>query len=97
MTQPQEAAGTPTASAGKPVGVFEPFQSRPFLWLWVGVVFSSVGSWAQTVGAQWLFINDPNAATTLTPSLSHLRLRGSPTPNAGISSEPTTPETRTAT
>ena len=49
--------------ATKPVGVFEPFQSRPFLWLWVGVVFSSVGSWAQTVGAQWLFINAPNAAT----------------------------------
>ena len=26
-------------------------------------MLSSVGSWAQTVGAQWLFINDPNAAT----------------------------------
>jgi MFS family permease len=49
--------------AQAPVGVFEPFQSRAFLWLWVGVVFSSIGSWAQTVGAQWLFINDPNAAT----------------------------------
>ena len=55
MSEPYEAT--------KPVGVFEPFQSRPFLWLWVGVVLSSVGSWAQTVGAQWLFINDPNAAT----------------------------------
>ncbi len=55
MSEPIEAPA--------PVGVFEPFQSRPFLWLWVGVVFSSVGSWAQTVGAQWLFINDPNAAT----------------------------------
>jgi MFS family permease len=27
------------------------------------VVISSIGSWSQTVGAQWLFINDPNAAT----------------------------------
>ena len=50
------------ADAGA-VGVLAPFQSRAFLWLWVGVVLSSVGSWAQTVGAQWLFINDPNAAT----------------------------------
>ena len=46
-----------------PVGALAPFQSRAFLWLWIGVVLSSVGSWAQTVGAQWLFINDPNAAT----------------------------------
>ncbi|MGV8909976.1 MAG: MFS transporter [Propionicimonas sp.] len=61
MTESTEAA-EPTEAA-KPVGVLEPFQSRPFLWLWVGVVLSSVGSWAQTVGAQWLFINDPNAAT----------------------------------
>jgi MFS family permease len=30
------------------------------------VVVSSVGSWAQTVGAQWLFVNDPNAATIVT-------------------------------
>jgi len=29
----------------------------------MGVVMSSVGFWAQNVGAQWLFINDPNAAT----------------------------------
>jgi MFS family permease len=31
--------------------------------LWLGVVMSSVGFWAQNVGAQWLFISDPNAAT----------------------------------
>jgi MFS family permease len=49
-----------TAASG---GVFAPFQRRAFRWLWVGVVLSSVGAWAQTVGAQWLFINDPNAAT----------------------------------
>lgn len=51
--------------AVKPVGALAPFQSRAFLWLWIGVVLSSVGSWAQTVGAQWLFINDPNAATII--------------------------------
>jgi len=34
-----------------------------FRWLWIGVVIGTVGAWAQNVGAQWLFINDPNAAT----------------------------------
>ena len=32
---------------------------RAFFWLWLGIVISSVG-------AQWLFVNDPNAATIVT-------------------------------
>lgn len=40
-----------------------PFRRRAFLFLWIGVVVSSIGSWAQNVGAQWLFVNDPHAAT----------------------------------
>ncbi len=40
-----------------------PFRQRAFAWLWLGVVISSIGMWAQTVGAQWLFVDDPNAAT----------------------------------
>jgi len=54
---------TERATTDAPVGVLAPFRSRTFLWLWIGVVFSSIGAWAQTVGAQWLFIDDPNAAT----------------------------------
>ena len=42
---------------------FAPFRHRAFFWLWLGVLVASIGSWGQTVGAQWLFINDPNAAT----------------------------------
>jgi MFS family permease len=30
------------------------------------VVVASAGAWAQTVGAQWLFVHDPNAATIVT-------------------------------
>ncbi len=45
------------------VGALAPFRNPAFGWLWLGVVMSSVGGWAQTVGAQWLFIDDPNAAT----------------------------------
>lgn len=43
--------------------VFAPLRTRVFAWLWIGVVASSIGSFAQTVGAQWLFIQDPGAAT----------------------------------
>jgi MFS family permease len=46
-----------------PLSPWAPFRHRAFLWLWLGVVVSSVGSWAQTVGAQWLFVDDPNGAT----------------------------------
>ena len=47
------------------IGAMAPFRNRAFLWLWLGVVLSSIGSWSQTVGAQWLFINGPNAATII--------------------------------
>ena len=56
---------TQTQRSG-PVSPWAPFRHRAFFWLWLGVVVSSVGSWAQTVGAQWLFVNDPNAATIVT-------------------------------
>ena len=46
-----------------PASPFAPFRRRAFFWLWLGVVVASVGTWGQTVGAQWLFINNPNAAT----------------------------------
>ena len=49
-----------------PVSPWAPFRLRAFFWLWLGVVISSVGLWAQTVGAQWLFVNDPNAPTVVT-------------------------------
>lgn len=44
-------------------GPLAPFRRRAFAWLWLGVVIASVGMWGQLVGAQWLFIDDPNAAT----------------------------------
>ena len=46
-----------------PASPFAPFRRRAFFWLWLGVVVASIGMWGQTVGAQWLFVNDPNAAT----------------------------------
>lgn len=46
-------------------GALAPLRYRAFRWLWIALIVSSVGAWAQTVGAQWLFINDPNAATII--------------------------------
>jgi MFS family permease len=34
-----------------------------FRWLWLGVLVSWIGTWMQTVGAQWLLVDEPNAAT----------------------------------
>ncbi len=54
-----EAPDQPSA----PASPLAPLRIPAFRWLWMGVVISSVGAWAQTVGAQWLFVNDPHAAT----------------------------------
>jgi MFS family permease len=34
-----------------------------FRWLWLAVLASNIGTWMQTVGAQWLLVGLPNAAT----------------------------------
>lgn len=52
-----------THSAEVSASPFAPFRHRAFFWLWLGMVVASIGTWGQTVGAQWLFVNDPNAAT----------------------------------
>jgi hypothetical protein len=33
-----------------------------FRWLWICVLISWTGTWMQTVGAQWLLVDEPNAA-----------------------------------
>jgi MFS family permease len=39
-----------------------PLRQRAFRWLWIGVLVSWIGVWMQTVGAQWLLVDAPNAA-----------------------------------
>src|SRR4029453_13139742 len=58
------AAGTPVAeaSAGES-SPWAPFAQSAFRWLWFGGFFSYFGTWIQTVGAQWLVVDAPNAAT----------------------------------
>src|SRR3954454_14198952 len=62
----RNADGVSQTRAEAPMSPWAPFRHRAFFWLWLGVVVSSVGMWAQTVGAQWLFVHDPNAATIVT-------------------------------
>ena len=70
MTQ-RDSAGEPAAS-GTPGSVvvaesspWAPFGRRAFRWLWIGMLISWIGTWMQVVGAQWLLIDAPNAATVV--------------------------------
>lgn len=69
MTQPDDAAdpereGAPAAVSVAPddSSPWAPLRHRVFRWLWLGMLFSWIGTWMQTVGAQWLLVDDPNAA-----------------------------------
>ena len=68
MTQGGDEAAGGAASSGVSVPVaaespaFAPFRHRAFRWLWIGVLISWTGTWMQTVGAQWLLVDAPNAA-----------------------------------
>ena len=70
MTQGEEGpAGEPAAARNSaPVPVVDsspwaPLGQRAFRWLWLGMFIGYIGVWMQTVGAQWLLVDAPNAAT----------------------------------
>ena len=52
------AAGPQAADSS----AWAPLGQRVFRWLWLGVLVSWIGTWMQTVGAQWLLVDEPNAA-----------------------------------
>ena len=70
MTQGGEEAAGGAVPSGRSAAVavaadssaFAPFRHRAFRWLWLGVLISWTGTWMQTVGAQWLLVDAPNAA-----------------------------------
>ena len=53
-----KAAATPVADSS----AWAPLAQRAFRWLWLGMLISWIGTWGQTVGAQWLLVDSPNAA-----------------------------------
>ena len=46
-----------------PATTWGPLRDRIFRGLWIGVLASNVGTWMQTVGAQWHLVHEPDAAT----------------------------------
>jgi MFS family permease len=71
MTQreDQDAAGPadpgPPATETAPAesSSWAPLRQTAFRWLWLGMFITYLGTWMQVVGAQWLLVDAPNAAT----------------------------------
>jgi MFS family permease len=71
MTQREEGSAGDPAAPGTPASVttttdssaLAPLRQRAFRWLWLAVFIGYIGVWGQTVGAQWLVVDAPNAAT----------------------------------
>ncbi len=53
------AADVPDGSSG----TWAPLALTTFRWLWIAQLVSNTGSWMQTVGAQWMLVHQPNAAS----------------------------------
>ena len=56
------ASGTTASVSDTESSPWAPLGRRAFRWLWLGVFISYIGTWMQTVGAQWLLVDSPNAA-----------------------------------
>jgi MFS family permease len=52
-----------STTAAAPTSAWAPLRNSVFRALWLAVLGSQVGTWMQTVGAQWLLVDHPNAAT----------------------------------
>jgi MFS family permease len=50
-----------TNSTASP-SIWIPLRAKAFRWLWIASLVSNVGTWMQTVGAQWLLVHTANAA-----------------------------------
>src|SRR3954466_6915732 len=55
----------PEGAPGLESSPWAPLRQRIFAWLWVGVLISGMGTWMQTLGAQWLLVDVPNAAAVV--------------------------------
>ncbi|WP_372462186.1 MFS transporter [Nocardia rosealba] len=54
--------GNVTGVAGERVSTWAPLRSPVFRALWIAQLVSNLGTWMQTVGAQWILVDQPNAA-----------------------------------
>lgn len=54
MNHPAPSAATDADAAGSP---WAPLARAVFRWVWIASLVSNVGTWMQTVGAQWLLVD----------------------------------------
>jgi len=50
------------STAGRADSIWAPLRVGIFRALWLAVLVSNIGSWMQTVGAQWLLVHQPHAS-----------------------------------
>ncbi|MFJ5029454.1 MFS transporter [Streptomyces sp. NPDC088560] len=66
------SAARPPKDRPRPDSAWAPFAARVFRALWVAQLVSNIGSWMQTVGAQWLLVGHDAALVTLVQTASSL-------------------------
>jgi MFS family permease len=57
------ASAESSVTLGRHASTWAPLRITLFRALWIGALVSNVGTWMQTVGAQWLLVREPNAPT----------------------------------
>src|SRR3954447_11466062 len=60
MSSPSAESST---TAGQAPSTWAPLRVGLFRALWLGGLVSNIGTWMQTVGAEWLLVREPTAAT----------------------------------
>ena len=50
-----------SAGATTPTSTWAPLRSPVYRALWIAQLVSNLGTWMQTVGAQWMLVGDPRA------------------------------------
>ena len=53
---------TSAKEEARPISTWAPLRSPVFRALWIAQLVSNLGTWMQTVGAQWMLVGDPRAA-----------------------------------
>src|SRR5258707_1831354 len=54
---------TPVPAAALHVdSAWRPLRLQVFRWIWIATLVSNIGTWMQTVGAQWLLVGQPHAS-----------------------------------
>ncbi|HEX2774277.1 MAG TPA: MFS transporter [Micromonosporaceae bacterium] len=51
------------ATAEPPAAAWAPLRLATYRTLWLALLGANLGTWMQTVGAQWLLVDEPNAST----------------------------------